>query len=71
MTRFKKELKKLGWEFDEDFPWMPYQYPDSNIVLEESKCIAAEAAVVVVHNVAAAKVFFNRQLKPAYSVDLD
>lgn len=71
MTRFKKELKKLGWRFDEDFPWMPYQYPDSNIVLEESRCIAAEAAVVCVHNVAAAKVFFDRQLKSADTEYLD
>lgn len=71
MTRFKKELKKLGWRFEEDFPWMPYQYPDSNIVLEESKCVAAEASVVVVHNVLASKVFFNRQLKSANTELLD
>lgn len=62
MTRFKKECKKRGIRFDEDFPCLPYHENNSSIGIECVVCDAENATVKEYTNVMVCGWTFDRAM---------
>lgn len=54
MTRFKRECIKRGFEYEEKYPWLPYEVRNG-IVLETIIYNAEKAEITSVYNVMACK----------------
>jgi uncharacterized protein YjfI (DUF2170 family) len=64
MTRFKKELKKRGQRFDEDFGYLPIETrKGSNIVIETIYCNAENVTLTKVFNVLTLRFKYNRAMQ--------
>ena len=57
MTRFKKECKKRGIRFDEDFPCLPYHKNNSSIGIE---CVNVEGNCEQIGYVITGKTMFDK-----------
>ena len=62
MTRFKKELKKRGYLFEEDYPFLPYEG------IESISADATKATYSCYHDATGSvTTFFDRSLEPEIS----
>lgn len=59
MTRFKKEMKKKGWKFSEDYTWLPFE-TSNNIFIEDVDCNEEKAYIFEGTNVSAIRFFIGR-----------
>lgn len=61
MNRFKKEIRKRGYEIENDFPYMPYQV--GLHIIEAIKVNAEKACVTVYTTSISYTISFKRNLK--------
>lgn len=68
MNRFKKELHKLGYRLESDYPEMPYYIKGAfgevgNICIESIIVNTEKAYIYIAYNVIDEKIQFNRNMK--------